>query len=209
MEANEPTPIQINANKRRPGCRAIGCSRKAVCKTCAEEKSRAECKPKCARWRKKRTGGLYATLDGSLSSGNRILEVMEINGAEDHGLKQASLASMVRNYPGVELWVRDSVCACGFADSIVRWRMMDRFHEKNHVRQVCRTVSNPNTPSNCKIRYRLECTNTVACEQLFRQFNRYAAAQRMGKLNNRAFWRHACIRYNQYLLSLIRPRAPP
>ena len=91
------------------------------------------------------TGGLYATLDGRLPSGNRILEVRDIKGSDENGLKKASPESMVSNYPGVEIRVRDSVCACGFADSMVRWRMMDRLHDRNHVRQVCRTVFNPNT----------------------------------------------------------------
>ena len=166
-----------------------------------KEKRRAECKPKCAKWRKKRTGGLYVTVDGAAASGNRILEAREMNGAEDNSLKQASLASTVGNYPSVALWIHDSVCSCGFAEGKVRWRMLDRFHEKNHVRRLCRTVFNPNTPSNSKIRYRMGCANTVACEQLFRHFNRYSTAQRMGRLSYRAFWRHACMRYNQYLLS--------
>ena len=96
----------------------------------------------------------------------------------------------------IYLWAHDNVCDCEFAESHVRCRMSVRFHERNHTREICRETLNPNTPAICKVRYRFGCANASASEQLFRHVNRQSTAQRIGKLNYRAFWRRACMFYN-------------
>ena len=186
-------------NFRRPGCVSRYCSKKSLCRDCKKSRGGPRCKPKTARCRRTRSGGIYVTLDGNASRGNMILELREILGGEDNRTKEASMREMKEDYPELKLRVHDSVCACQFAAPYVQWMMLDRFHAKNHKRPLCRTKFNPNTPSNCKIRYRYGCANTVACEQLFRNLNQHSTAQQMGKLQYRAFWRHVCLNYNSYV----------
>ena len=197
-------------NKRMAGCPSRRCHAKKLCMKCVGGKTTL-CKPKIQKLRKKRTGGIYLSVDGNADSG-RILELREVLAAESNLVKEASLRDLKRKFPGLELWVHDSVCACNFADSVVKHRLLDRFHIRNHKREVCRSRFNPNTPWNSKLRYKFGCANTVVCEQLFRMRNQYSAAQRMGRLCYRAFWMHFCMWYNSYVsgrrkgsLSLTRP----
>ena len=139
---------------------------------------------------------IYLAVDGNLESANTILELREMIGSVDNRIKEESSDAMLDTYKGIAPWVHDNVCACDFSKALARWRMLDRFHERNHTRAICRTTLNPNTPSNCKIRYRSKCTNTSARDQISRYMNRHSTAQRLGKLNYRAFWRHACMFYN-------------
>ena len=123
-----------------------------------------------------RTGGVYLTVDGDARNGNRIVELREMMGTEDNVLKETSLSDVCARFGTLSLWMRDYVCSCAFADGMVRKKMLDRFHAKNHTRQVCRTKYNPSTSANSRIRNRLGVWNTVACEQTFRYF-RYERAE--------------------------------
>ena len=92
-------------------------------------------------------------------------------GTEDNALKETSLSDVCARFGILSLWMHDYVCSCAFADAMVRKKMLDRFHARNHTRQVCRTKYNPSTSANSRIRNRLGVWNTVACEQTFRYFH--------------------------------------
>ena len=156
-----------------------------------------KCKPKKAQTRSGRTGGIYATVSGSSQDKNFALEVRELLGSENNVEKEKSLKALASKCENLELWVRDSVCGCEFADKYVKRRMIDRFHSKNHVRELCRAKYNPDWAANARVRKKLKCDNTVAAEQLFRPCNRHTAALSMTKCNYGAYWRHFFKNYSR------------
>ena len=89
---------------------------------------------------------------------------------EDNALGETALADVCARFGSLPLWMRDYVCACAFADTMVRKKMLGRFHAKNHTRKVCRTKYNPSTSENSRIRNRLGVWNTVSRDREFRYF---------------------------------------
>ena len=87
------------------------------------------------------------SVDGDAKS-SRVLELREILSAETNLVKEASLVSLKKKYPSLDLWIRDSVCACQFAEGVVRYRLLGRFHLRNHKRDFSRAKFNPDTPAN-------------------------------------------------------------
>ena len=126
-------------------------------------------KPK-ASIRMERTGGLYLTAGGAVSSGGRIVEIREMLSPGNNDVKETSIRAITALFGPLSLLVHDSVCACSFADSMVQREMMDRPHAKNRRREICRTKYNPNTPWDARTRKRLGVLNTVSCEKTFRYF---------------------------------------
>ena len=48
-----------------------------------------------------------------------MIEVREVIGVESNFAKEMSLSSIASKYKYLELWVRDSVCQCAFAEGMV------------------------------------------------------------------------------------------
>lgn len=146
-----------------------------------------------------RTGGIYLTMQGNETSSGcrrRILELREMSGNEDNQLKEQSLRDVKTSCPRLQLFIHDLACRCSFADAIVRHRMLDKFHARNHVEPECRKKFNPGTKKNQAILKKFRVENTSTCEQIFRFMNLHFSAQYMSRANYRTFWRHLCIHYN-------------
>ena len=63
----------------------------------------------------------------------------EILPTEDNALKEASLSAVASKFGKASIWIHDSACACSFAASYSERQMLDRFHAKNHKKDVCKT----------------------------------------------------------------------
>ena len=118
---------------------------------------------------------------------------------EDNSPKGAAIESVVSKFWKLSLRIRDSVCACSFSVAYYEGETPGRPHAKNHKREVCKRKFNPSKTWNPRIRYRHGRANTAARDHIFRYFDQQSAAQKMGRENYRAFWRHACIYYNSHV----------
>ena len=116
-------------------------------------------------------------------------------------MRYKAVAAMGRGCPLVELWVRASAHECKFAESVVRYRMLDRFHARNHLRRECKATFNPDTKYSVRIRNRFQRLNAVAREQTFAQFNGHSGPRQMGRLRYPAFWKHNSIQLNNHIES--------
>ena len=175
------------------------CTSGALCTPRLSEYAWKVCRKATTRFRKRRTGGVYLTVDGDAATGNRVLELREMMDTEDNVLKEAPAPSIVSKFGKLSLWIRDSVCACSFSVAYSGRKMIGRPHAKNRKMEVCKEQFSPITPWGSRIRYRHGCVNTVACEQISRYSNQHSAAQHMGRANYRAFWGHECIYYNRHV----------
>ena len=55
---------------------------------------------------------------------------------DDNALKETSLAAVDAKFGKLSIWIHDSVFACAFAASYSERKMVDRFHAKNHKKDV-------------------------------------------------------------------------
>jgi hypothetical protein len=146
-----------------------------------------------------RTGGIYLSMDATTRKGQGqcILELREMMDYENNELKEVSMRALINSHPKLKLWIHDLVCRANFADKLIAYRMLDKFHAKNHKTVKCRTIYNPRKIANKRVLKKFGVKNTQKAEQMWgRFFNRHYNAQFMNRLTFRAFMRHLCICFN-------------
>ena len=114
---------------------------------------------------------------------------------ENNAVREKSLKNVKADAPNLKLWIHDLACKANFADGVVKHRVIDRFHIKNHV-PSCKCKYGPDTISKKQILNKFKVKNKQICEQMWKPMNKHYGAMFMHHLNYRAYWRHFCKYFN-------------